>query len=34
MAEAYYELGMMELAADTRRVLATNFPNETLVGNS
>ena len=28
MAEAYEELGMTELAADTRRVLALNFPNE------
>ena len=28
MAEAYEALGMTELAADTRRVLATNFPNE------
>jgi len=27
MAEAYEELGMAELAADTRRVLALNFPN-------
>ena len=28
MAEAYEELGMHDLAADTRRVLAANFPNE------
>lgn len=28
MAEAYDELGMADLAADTRRVLAANFPNE------
>ena len=28
MAEAYEELGMDDLAADTRRVLAENFPNE------
>jgi len=28
MAEAYEKLGMSELAADTRRVLAENFPNE------
>ena len=28
MAKAYEELGMDDLAADTRRVLATNFPNE------
>ncbi len=28
MAEAYEELGMLDLAADTRRVLAANFPNE------
>ena len=28
MAEAYEEMGMRELAADTRRVLALNFPNE------
>ena len=28
MAEAYEQLGMTELAADTRRVLAMNFPNE------
>ncbi len=28
MAEAYEELGMDDLAADTRRVLAANFPNE------
>ena len=28
MAEAYDELGMADLAADTRRVLAENFPNE------
>lgn len=27
MAAAYEELGMDDLAADTRRVLATNFPN-------
>ena len=27
MAAAYDELGMAELAADTRRVLAANFPN-------
>ena len=27
MAEAYDELGMAELAADTRRVLANNFPD-------
>ncbi len=27
MAEAYDNLGMSELAADTRRVLAKNFPN-------
>jgi outer membrane protein assembly factor BamD len=27
MAEAYEDLGMAELAADTRRVLALNFPN-------
>ncbi len=26
MAEAYDELGMQDLAADTRRVLALNFP--------
>jgi outer membrane protein assembly factor BamD len=29
MAEAYDELGMDDLAADARRVLATNFPDET-----
>ncbi len=28
MAEAYEELGMTDLAADTRRVLALNFPGE------
>ena len=28
MAEAYDNLGMDDLAADTRRVLATNFPND------
>jgi len=28
MAEAYEKMGMSELAADTRRVLALNFPNE------
>jgi len=28
MAEAYEKLGMTGLADDTRRVLATNFPNE------
>ncbi len=28
MAEAYEELGMTDLAADTRRVLALNFPND------
>ena len=28
MALAYDELGMTDLAADTRRVLAANFPNE------
>jgi outer membrane protein assembly factor BamD len=28
MAEAYEELGMTDLAADTRRVLALNFPNQ------
>jgi outer membrane protein assembly factor BamD len=28
MAEAYENLGMMELAEDARRVLAANFPNE------
>jgi len=28
MAAAYDKLGMSELAADTRRVLSTNFPNE------
>lgn len=28
MAEAYEKLGMAELAADTRRVLAANFPND------
>ncbi len=28
MADAYEELGMHDLAADTRRVLAKNFPNE------
>jgi outer membrane protein assembly factor BamD len=28
MAEAYEKLGMADLAADTRRVLQTNFPNE------
>lgn len=28
MAEAYEKLGMAELAADTRRVLELNFPNE------
>lgn len=28
MAEAYEALGMSELAADTRRVLASNFPDE------
>jgi outer membrane protein assembly factor BamD len=28
MAEAYEGLGMMDLAADTRRVLESNFPNE------
>lgn len=29
MAEAYDELGMTDLAADARRVLALNFPNQT-----
>ncbi len=29
MARAYDELGMTDLAADTRRVLATNFPDRT-----
>jgi outer membrane protein assembly factor BamD len=28
MAEAYERLGMADLAADTRRVLVLNFPNE------
>lgn len=28
MAEAYEKLGMTDLAADTRRVLVENFPNE------
>ena len=28
MAAAYEELGMTDLAADTRRVLAANFPGE------
>ena len=28
MVEAYEELGMLDLAADTRRVLDANFPNE------
>ncbi len=28
MADAYERLGMIELAADTRRVLAMNFPNQ------
>ena len=28
MAEAYDRLGMDDLAADTRRVLAENFPND------
>lgn len=28
MARAYEELGMLDLAADTRRVLELNFPNE------
>jgi outer membrane protein assembly factor BamD len=28
MAEAYEELGMHDLAVDTRRVLQENFPNE------
>ncbi len=28
MAEAYEGLGMMDLAADTRRVLRSNFPND------
>jgi len=28
MAEAYDELGMADMAADTRRILATNFPDE------
>ena len=28
MAEAYEELGMTDLAADARRVLALNFPNQ------
>jgi len=28
MVEAYEGLGMMDLAADTRRVLQSNFPNE------
>ena len=28
MAEAYEELGMVDLAADTRRVLALNYPEE------
>jgi len=28
MADAYEELGMHDLAADTRRVLAANFPND------
>ncbi|MDJ0760218.1 MAG: outer membrane protein assembly factor BamD [Woeseiaceae bacterium] len=27
MAEAYEELGMMDMAADTRRILQKNFPN-------
>ena len=27
MAEAYEKLGMLDLAADTRRVLDLNFPN-------
>ncbi|MGI9270875.1 MAG: outer membrane protein assembly factor BamD [Woeseiaceae bacterium] len=27
MAQAYEELGMLDLAADTRRVLSANFPN-------
>ncbi len=29
MAEAYDELGMADLAADTRRVLAANYPDKT-----
>ena len=28
MIEAYEELGMVDMAADTRRVLATNYPDE------
>ena len=28
MADAYEQLGLHDLAADTRRVLAANFPNE------
>ncbi|MGI9201365.1 MAG: outer membrane protein assembly factor BamD [Woeseiaceae bacterium] len=28
MAEAYEELGMIDMAADTRRVLATNYPDD------
>ena len=28
MAEAYEELGMMDLAADTRRILAANYPDK------
>jgi outer membrane protein assembly factor BamD (BamD/ComL family) len=28
MIEAYEGLGMTELAADARQVLASNFPNE------
>ena len=28
MAKAYEELGMSDLAADTRRILALNFPGE------
>ena len=28
MAQAYDQLGMADLAADTRKVLEANFPNE------
>jgi len=28
MIEAYERLGMLDLAADTRRVLQSNFPND------
>jgi outer membrane protein assembly factor BamD (BamD/ComL family) len=28
MAQAYDKLGMTDLAADTRRVLVANFPDE------